>query len=185
MTAFTKQPCFISTYIHDDAVCREEEDESVGYLTGTAVLVKSELKVHQVWLWKVGKWDVEDRKNHQWVFKAVTITGLSTRQDSWGLGTSFWDPRELDPRVLSWSCWNQKKKFRRWALALFFPWYGNIRESYQNLLLELFSKTLLEILNDYYQTQLLTAWQLCLKAKCHRFTDPRFWTGSTMSYWLC
>lgn len=90
MTAFTKQPYFISMqyfskYVCDDAVCREEENKSVGYLVGREILVKSELRVHRVWIWKVGGWYVEDRKDHQRVqndLKVVMITGLSTVQDS-------------------------------------------------------------------------------------------------------
>lgn len=90
MTAFAKQPCFISTqcfnkHVRDDAVCKEEEHENVGYLAGTEVLVRSELRVQRVWLWKVGRWDVEDGKGHQQVLnnlKAVTITGLSPIQES-------------------------------------------------------------------------------------------------------
>lgn len=59
MTTFTKQPCFINVqcfnkHICDDAVCREEEHESTGYLVGTEVLVKSELRVPQVGF---GKWE--------------------------------------------------------------------------------------------------------------------------------
>ena len=89
MTAFAEQPCFISTQcfnksICDEAVCREEEHENIGDLGETEVLVRSELRVYRVWLWKVGRWGVEDGKDHQRVLndlKAVTITGFSTIQD--------------------------------------------------------------------------------------------------------
>jgi len=55
MTAFPKQPGVISTQgfskpIRDDAVCREEEHENIGYLAGTEILIRSELRVHRVWL---------------------------------------------------------------------------------------------------------------------------------------
>lgn len=81
MAALTKQPCTISTQrfnkrVHDDAACREEEQESLGYLVRTAVLVRGELRVHRVWLWGVGRWDVEHGGDHQRVLnncKAVKI----------------------------------------------------------------------------------------------------------------
>lgn len=105
MTAFAEQPCFISTQcfnksICDEAVCREGEHESIGDLGETEVLVRSELRVCRVWLWKVVRWGVEDGKDHQQVlndlkscydYRIFYYTGLLR------FGDQFLGPKRLGP----------------------------------------------------------------------------------------